>query len=430
MDIITQIDAGNLSVDDCFSIAIYCSKLLSTGNGDDERTVRTIAIHILNNWKNIPSELYPVWTDIIESVGFYPYIEKNSETMKVQCLSDEVRQKTFLSDYLPSMYLHKEQKKLSRYLLSGKNVIASAPTSFGKSLLIEELVASQKYRNIVIIQPTLALLDETRIKLKKYNNAYKIIVRTSQLPTNEKGNLFLLTAERVMEYDPLPPIDLLVIDEFYKLSLKRIDERADTLNNAFLKIVGKFKSKFYLLGPNIDGITPGFAEKYNAEFYKSDFSLVDCNVIDLSSNFDFSLSSRSLDKTKLPVLYELLDKLKNEQTLIYCSAPARARRFAKGYFEHLYKQGQKPNVQLPLIEWINKNVNPNWSLAKVLGYGVAIHDGSLQKHIGASIIKYFNDGLLRCIFCTSTIIEGVNTSAKNVILFDGQKGGKTTMSLS
>lgn len=424
MNITTQIDTGNLSVDDYFSIAIYCSKLLSTGNSEDEMTVRTIAIHVLNNWERISPELYPVWTDIIESIGFYPYIEKNAETMKMRSLSDEVRQKSFLSDYLPSMYLHKEQKKLSKYLLSGKNVIASAPTSFGKSLLIEELVASQKYRNIVIIQPTLALLDETRLKLKKYNKSYKIIVRTSQLPTMEKGNLFLLTAERVMEYDPLPPIDLLVIDEFYKLSLKRIDERADTLNNAFLKIVGKFKSKFYLLGPNIDGITPGFAEKYNAEFYKSDFSLVDCNVIDLSDNFDFSLSSRSLDKKKLPILYNLLDKLKNEQTLIYCSTPARARRFAKGYCEHLREQGQEPNIKLPLIEWINRNVNPNWSLSKELGYGLAIHDGSLQKHIGASIIKYFNDGLLRCIFCTSTIIEGVNTSAKNVVLFDGRKGGK------
>ena len=196
------------------------------------------------------------------------------------------------------------------------------------------------------------------------------------------------------------------------------------LNNAFLKIVGKFKSKFYLLGPNIDGITPGFAEKYDAEFYKSDFSLVDCNVIDLSDRFDFSQSSQKLDNSKLPVLFDLLDKLENEQTLIYCSTPARARRFAKKYFEHLYKQGNKGNVQLPLIEWINKNISSDWSLAKELSYGVAIHDGSLQKHIGASIIKYFNDGRLRCIFCTSTIIEGVNTSAKNVILLDGQKGGK------
>lgn len=424
MDILTQIDAGNISVDDSFSIAIHCSNLLSSGSIENEIAARAITIHILNNWKKIPAETHPIWSDIFESVGFYPYLEKNNDTMKLQSLSDEVRQKAHLSDYLPSTYLHKEQKTLSRYLLSGNNVIASAPTSFGKSLLIEELVASKKYKNIVIIQPTLALLDETRLKLKKYSTSYKIIVRTSQQPADEKGNLFLLTAERVMEYDLLPSIDLLIIDEFYKLSLRRIDERADTLNNAFLKIVGKFHSKFYLLGPNIDGITPGFAQKYNAIFFKSNLSLVDCNVIDLSSGFNHSLSSRSLDKQKLPKLYALLDKLKDEQTLVYCSAPARARRFAKGYFEHLLKQNEKPHCQLPLVEWINKNISPNWSLAKELCYGIAIHDGSLQKHIGASIIKYFNDGLLRCVFCTSTIIEGVNTSAKNVVVFDGQKGGK------
>ena len=49
------------------------------------------------------------------------------------------------------IYMHREQKKLSEYLNSDKNVVASAPTSFGKSLLIEELVASQKFKNIVII---------------------------------------------------------------------------------------------------------------------------------------------------------------------------------------------------------------------------------------------------------------------------------------
>lgn len=424
MDIIKRIDTKELRFDDSFSVAMYCSKLLATGKAEDAMVAREIVIHILNNWSNISEESYPIWTDIVESVGFYPYIDKNRETMKLQSLSDEVRQKSYLSNYLSSTYFHKGQKELSEYLLSGKNVIASAPTSFGKSLLIEELVASRKYKNIVIIQPTLALLDETRLKLKKYSEIYKIIVRTSQLPADEKGNLFLLTAERVMEYECLPPIDLLVIDEFYKLSLKRIDERADTLNNAFLKIVGKFKCKFYLLGPNIDGITPGFAEKYDAIFYKSDFSLVDCTVVDLSSDFNFSLTPRSLDKQKLPRLYKLLDELKNQKTLVYCSTPARARRFARGYLEHLCEQGLKPNIQLPLIEWINKNISPDWSLSKELSYGLAIHDGSLQKHIGASIIKYFNDGLLRCIFCTSTIIEGVNTSAKNVILFDGQKGGK------
>ena len=36
-----------------------------------------------------------------------------------------------------------------------------------------------------------------------------------------------------MEYEEFPHIDLLIIDEFYKLSLRRKDERANILNNAF-----------------------------------------------------------------------------------------------------------------------------------------------------------------------------------------------------
>ena len=61
---------------------------------------------------------------------------------------------------------------------------------------------------------------------------------------------------------------------------------------------------------------------------------------------------------------------------------------------------------------------------------IAIHDGSLQKHIGAAIIDYFNDGKLKYIFCTSTIIEGVNTSAKNVVIFDEKRVQMSWISLT
>ena len=424
-DIISQLNTAEyISFEYSFYVAEKCSKLLSTGLIADEKAVRKIAIHILNNWKKVCSETYNLWADILEALGFYPYLEKNKSTLNLQSSSDMIRQKFHLSNYLDDKYLHKEQKRLSTDIFSEKSVIASAPTSFGKSLLIEEIVASHKFHNIVIIQPTLALLDETRLKMRKYSDFYKIIVRTSQPVSESKGNLFLLTAERVMEYEPLPKIDFLIIDEFYKLSLRRVDERADTLNNAFLKITNSNKCKFYMLGPNIDGITPGFAEKYNAIFYKSDFSLVDCNVVNLYEKIPLSVSNRENDKNKLSVLCPLIESLSNEQTLIYCSSPNRARRFARSYLDYLISKGKKPESFLPLIEWIHKNIATNWSLSKELEYKIAIHDGSLQKHIGASIIKYFNDGLLNCIFCTSTIIEGVNTSAKNVILLDDQKGGR------
>jgi hypothetical protein len=48
------------------------------------------------------------------------------------------------------------------------------------------MVASKKFKNILIIQPTLALLDETRKKLKKYQEDYKIIIKTSQEYSAEK----------------------------------------------------------------------------------------------------------------------------------------------------------------------------------------------------------------------------------------------------
>jgi hypothetical protein len=41
--------------------------------------------------------------------------------------------------------------------------------------------------------------------------------------------------------------------------------------------------QFYLLGPNIDGISEGFEEKDNAIFYKTNYSLVENKTIDIYS---------------------------------------------------------------------------------------------------------------------------------------------------
>ena len=80
-------------------------------------------------------------------------------------------------------------------------------------MLIEDIVASNRYKNLLIIQPTLALLDETRKNLSKYKDIYKLIIKTSQEPS-DTNNIFLFTAERAIEYPYFTSIDFLVIDEF------------------------------------------------------------------------------------------------------------------------------------------------------------------------------------------------------------------------
>ena len=267
-----------------FEYAKICSKYLRNPSTEDE--ARRIIIHMLNNWEKLAKSTHELWSDLIECAGFYPYLEKEEKNLIFENTAGKIRKEFHRSDFLDQIYFHEKQKQLNDLLSKEyKNLIVSAPTSFGKSLLIQEIVASNRYHNIVIIQPTLALIDETRKKLRRFENNYKIIVRTSQEPSMEKGNLFLLTAERIMEYPNFPKIDFFILDEFYKLSAKRDEERSDVLNNAFNYMINNHDCRFYLLGPNIKGISKGFEEKYNARFVNTEYSLVDNQSIDIYKEF-------------------------------------------------------------------------------------------------------------------------------------------------
>ena len=159
-DILTKLKtkSGKLTIEESFELSSVCAKYLNDKNELKNDEARRIIIHVLDGWVCLPCETVQIWTDLVESVGFYPYIHRHDNDMKLISLSDQARANYHLSSYLP-VALHSEQKKVSEWLLAGKNMVVSAPTSFGKSLLIEELVASRKYKNIIIIQPTLALLD-------------------------------------------------------------------------------------------------------------------------------------------------------------------------------------------------------------------------------------------------------------------------------
>ena len=84
--------------------------------------------------------------------------------------------------------------------MDGQSVVNfSAPTSFGKSLVIDALIASGRYPNIVIIVPTIALIDETRRRLSRFRGTHKIS-RIDQ-PAVE-ANIFILTQERHLHLHP------------------------------------------------------------------------------------------------------------------------------------------------------------------------------------------------------------------------------------
>lgn len=375
---------------------------------ETEAQARDLLLRLLDKKEEIPFVFSEVVENLIEKAGYFPYLSPSENSSTKLLLHYEF----YRSENIPDIIMHQKQGEIFDTIDEGKSLILSAPTSFGKSLLIEEIVASKKYKNIAIIFPTIALIDENREKLSKYRNEYKIIFTTKQQPGDK--NIFLLTPERLVDFQDLPSIDYFVIDEFYKLGEftdNKSTERANVLNHAFYKLL-KMTNKFYLLGPNVNSIPINFSEQYPSKFITTDYFTVASN--------EFRVKKKS-NENKNDVLNNLLETLE-KPTLIYCKSPLAAEKNAEKYYDFIQEKVSSIPFHNDAIEWISKNVHSEWSLINNLQYKIAFHHGSIPRYLAKYIISEFNKGNIDYLFCTSTLIEGVNTAAKNVVIFDNIKG--------
>jgi DEAD/DEAH box helicase/Helicase conserved C-terminal domain len=344
----------------------------------------------------------PILDSLAHRVGLFPYVTESSLTGR-ELLELEWNRPE--GDAVDDYIFHAAQGLVYRALLRGENVVLSAPTSFGKSLVIDAIVASERFANIAVIVPTIALLDETRRRLSAYGSSYKLVTHVSQLPAER--NIFVMTQERLLDYVELPRIEFFVIDEFYKLDLRQDPDRAALLNKAFYRL-WKDGGQFYLLGPNVESIATDVPWK--ATWIRTDFRTVavDTRSVDLSEG----------ERGALVGLCRDLD----EPTIIYCKSPARTRVVARWLLEAGIG-GDAPQLGAA-AQWVGDAFHRDWLVARALAHGIGVHHGRLPRALAHLITRLFNSGQLRFLICTSTLIEGVNTAAKNVVVFDKKISNK------
>lgn len=175
-------------------------------------------------------DFHELVVELIKQVGLYPYL-KDEELSLRDLLAFEMHRVEGMNEVI----FHSSQAKVYNHLMNGKNVILSAPTSYGKSLIIDSMIASGRYDNIVIIVPSIALIDETRKRLSVFNGQYKVVT----YPYQELAvrNVLVLTQERAVEVIEKLKVDFFVIDEFYKIGSRSDgNERYRILNQVFYKL--------------------------------------------------------------------------------------------------------------------------------------------------------------------------------------------------
>jgi hypothetical protein len=389
---------------------LACSEVNDLIEGGNDLAARNMLIRLLSDLDQSKTPYPQVLNQLIRSTGLFPYLQLENaswdQKFVYEAFAVDVGNRTAT--------LHREQSSVLSKLLSGRSIAVSAPTSFGKSFIIDAFIAARRPKTVVIIVPTIALMDETRRRLyKKFSRQYGIIT-APDTPLDER-NILIFPQERAFGYlKQLKQIDLLVIDEFYKSSVAHDKDRAPSLIKAILQLSRRSKQRYYL-APNVKTLADNVFTR-DMEFVE----LLDFNTVFLEKHDMYKEIGKDSSR-KSEALLKIISP-GSEKTLIYAGNYAEIKRVSDLVIEKLVTV-DRPHTN-HFASWLRNNYQQNWTMADLAERGVGVHNGRMHRCLSQLQVRLFElEKGFDSIVSTSSIIEGVNTSAQNVVIWKSKLGG-------
>lgn len=389
--------------------------------------------------------------NIANSIGIPHYFDTLAKfkenaslnTFSLETMANCLRETNLYTDNKTK--LHRYQKEiLDRYNKDKANrYFLSASTSFGKTFLVYEIIYKMEYQNVLLIFPSIALLSENLEKINSdpHYSAFKERYNVNTISNGEiktdKGNIFLFTPERYLSFLDFHgdiQFDFVFVDEVYKMDNDYLVDEEMKENERdvayrlalFYSLMDRTKDAL-LAGPYIE-----FSDKNSPEYNPSfDRFMEDCKIELLNYNayeivdkeYKNIPSSQKIEKFK----NQLKDfRQKGESVIVYCSRRSDTERYA----EYLVEDNQYTEISTQEFQDFYNHIknlfvhSNDWIVVKALKKGIGIHHGLIPKFIQKEIINLFNKGIIRVLVSTTTITEGVNTVAKNVLVLSHKKGDK------
>ncbi|MGI6163452.1 MAG: DEAD/DEAH box helicase [Bacillota bacterium] len=452
------------------------------GSQEAENSIRDLVCFLSDSDEHMNNGLYrSVIFEAAQRLRVFGYIKGyrkisidevtsgNAYDVKHQAIQNYYASKVFGNNLLD----RRQKDIIDTYMtLDRKRIIVSAPTAFGKTFILREIIFlnRHRYKNILLVFPTIALLNENTQNIKELMSSvdcdYNIVNNVySGIDLNER-HIFILTPERTLkllsDHSNLG-IDFFFFDEVYKIDEDfSYDEnsqernRADFGNRAkvfriTLYLLSNMVPEFYLAGPylNLDNLKEGFYRYLclnSITPIQVNFEPTICLEIDawkkkstvhhpLLGDQDIEIHPKAPKSTpqKIANIARYLHDKKWGQAIFYCSTPRRSMDYANGLIMGFEDGASASRIDKTFIDHLERkygvkvdgfsvNSARYWSLIRALKNGYGIHHGKFPKYIQNEILRMFNHGDFDYLFCTSTIIEGVNTSAKNVVIINSSVG--------
>ncbi|MBK8296861.1 MAG: helicase [Saprospiraceae bacterium] len=400
-------------------------------------------------------------SNIIGIPHFFDLLDKFNQSTTIENFDLNTLSAIFYESTLnldEKIKVHKFQKRiLEKYTPGALNrYFLSASTSFGKTHIVFEIIKKMEYKNVVLIFPTIALLSENLERLisshnyQYFLNNYDIHTLSEVREFSEK-NLFIYTPERFLSFIENKTSDIkfdfAFIDEVYKIDNEYIIDEEVRENE---RDVAYRLAVFELLQPHVDVLLAGpyidFTQqndpKYNSSFDRfcsenqielmdyNNYEIVNKTYVDIKGSREYTVDDElTLDfssNKKDTLLTETLKSVISikQNSIVYCYSKASVESYAKKLLASRLLSDHNNAEYSEFISHIEENFNKDWTLIEALKQGIGIHHGLVPKYLQKEIVSLFNNGLLRVLISTTTITEGVNTSAKNLIVLHHKKGNK------
>lgn len=420
----------------------------------DHENVKGYAIALLLRQANLPSVELAISKNLVpeEIIQLLP-IELEIEAKSGQIASTI----SYGSDqaFVGNLF----QNQLWSSLESNSWVSASAPTSAGKSFLLEKwiqkVVTDTEESTIFYIVPTRALISQVEKDIRSLlgeDLLRKTSITTLPLTFGQRRNhnIYVYTQERFHLYllnGTLPSnAELVILDEAHKIG---DDTRGILLQQVLELSSKKFDSaKFLFASPStknpetllsfaptgsqiasISGSTPTVNQNLYWVKQKSKkpkswdvLTLVDGDPIFAG---DIELPNKPSQGQKIAFIAHHLCG-EDRGNVLYVNRAADAEDTAELIYQ-LLDGGETPDKELiALSDFCEKAVHPEFLLRKYLLRGVAFHYGNIPQLVREEVERLFSIGKIKFLICTSTLIEGVNLACKNIFLRHPKRGMSAT----
>lgn len=336
-----------------------------------------------------------------------------------------------------------KQYEIVKEIQKKNNFSLSAPTSFGKTMIISnfinKVIQTKHNCNICILVPTNALLKEISFAMKtRYESERVKVLIYPDIKEKDKrfeNLIFVFTPERLVSYyaNNSLDIDYLFVDEAQKM-IKPNDERSPVFYNA-ISYASYRGTKLFFLSPNIENpeVFLSLSDRDESSVKKISDKLV------IQNRYLFNFGTRRVQY--LNYLNEIIEEdllpegittlsnaikhtyksyLKDTSTIVYFSSKAKMSEVLLDYLDNEVKTENEEILNL--IKVVKETVHEKYYLVKALERGVAYHYGQMPKVIREKIEDLFRRKVIKLIFTTSTLLEGVNIQAKNIILTSDNNG--------